>query len=59
MSILTGLGILVAIGVALYLVGLIPMDPTIAKVIRALVLLAVVVWILSAVFGVHIGAVRW
>lgn len=60
MSILAVLAILVAIGVGLYLVGLIPMDPVIAQVIRALVILAVILWILNAFFGlgIHIGHFR-
>lgn len=39
---------LVIVGVALYIVTLIPMDPTIKKIIQILVLLFVCLWVLSA-----------
>jgi uncharacterized membrane protein len=41
---------LIFVGVALYLIGLIPMDPTIAKVIRVVVIVVALLWVLS-VFG--------
>lgn len=39
---------LVIVGVALYLIGLIPMDPTMLKIIRVVVILLVVIWILQS-----------
>lgn len=51
MSLLTLVVTLIVVGVLLYLVGLIPMDPTILRVIQVVVLLAVVLWLLN-VFGV-------
>ena len=39
---------LIIVGVALYLIQLIPMDATIKKVIVVLVILIVVLWVLSA-----------
>lgn len=42
---------LIVVGVLLYLAGLIPMDPTILRVIQVVVLIAVVLWLLN-VFGV-------
>jgi uncharacterized protein YqhQ len=42
--------VLLVVGVALYLVSLIPMDPTIRRVIQVVVLLVVILWLLSA-FG--------
>lgn len=53
MSIIGLLVILVVIGVGLYLVSLIPMDPKILLVIRCVVILAAVVWVLS--FFVDLG----
>jgi uncharacterized membrane protein len=41
---------LILVGVALYLIGLIPMDPTIAKVIRVVVIVVALLWVLS-MFG--------
>lgn len=41
---------LLVVGVALYLIGLIPMDQKILMAIRAVVLLILVLWILQ-VFG--------
>jgi uncharacterized protein YqhQ len=48
MTLIGLLVLLVVIGVALYLVGLIPMDATIRRVIQVVVLLAVVLWLLEA-----------
>lgn len=41
---------LIIVGVALYLVGFIPMDATIKKIITVVVILAVVIWLAEA-FG--------
>ncbi len=41
---------LIIIGVTLYLIGLIPMDPKILMAIRAVVLLIVILWVVQA-FG--------
>lgn len=46
--------VLVVIGVCLYLLQQIPMDPVILTIIRVVVLLAVVVWIIQA-FGLLAG----
>ena len=51
MSILSLLLVLIVVGVALYLVGLIPMDPTVAIIIRVVAILLVVVWLLDAFIG--------
>lgn len=42
---------LIVVGVLLWLVGMIPMDATILKVIRILVIICVVLWILSIFLG--------
>ena len=42
---------LVIVGVCLYLLGTLPIDATIATVIRVVVVLCVVLWLLNA-FGV-------
>lgn len=47
MSVLALVLILVIVGVALYLLSLVPMHPAIYKVIVAVVLLAVILWVLS------------
>jgi len=47
---------LVVIGLALYLIDLIPMDNTIKQIIRVIVIIAVVVWLLQS-FG-FIGSVH-
>jgi hypothetical protein len=41
---------LVVVGLVLYLIGLIPMDGTIKQIIRAVVIIAVIVWLLQT-FG--------
>lgn len=40
--------LLLIVGVALYLIGLIPMDPTVRRVIQVLVILFVVLYALQA-----------
>lgn len=53
---------LIVVGVALYLIGLIPMDARILMAIRAIVLLVLVLWILQAfgLFGpVAAPRARW
>jgi hypothetical protein len=47
MSIVTIIVMLVLVGVGLYLVRLIPMDPTIQKIVTVLVILVVVIWLLE------------
>jgi hypothetical protein len=44
---------LVIVGVALYILSIIPMDATIKQVIRVIVIVVVAVWILSLLL--HIG----
>lgn len=39
--------VLLVVGVALYLVSMIPMDATIKRIIQVLVILFVVLWLLS------------
>lgn len=62
MSIFAIVFVLIVIGVGLYLVGLIPMDPKILTVIRVVVILAVVLWILDIFFDLesigHLHRVR-
>lgn len=41
---------LILVGVGLYLIGLIPMDPTILKIIRVLVIVAVLLYVLGYFF---------
>lgn len=61
MSILSLLVVLVIIGVGLYLVRLIPMDPTVQKIITVVAILLIVLWLADAFLGlgtVHIGRLR-
>lgn len=51
MSIVSLLVILIVFGVVLYLVRLIPMDATVQKIITAVAVLALVLWLLDAFFG--------
>ena len=41
---------LIVVGLLLYLIGLIPMDGTIKQIIRAVVIIAVVIWLLQGVW---------
>lgn len=43
--------LLIVVGIALWLVSLIPMDPTIKRVITVLVIVVVVLYILKILFG--------
>jgi hypothetical protein len=55
--IISVLVVLIVIGVLLWCITLLPMDPTIAQIIRVLVLIATVLWLLS-VFGLLPGDLR-
>jgi len=56
MSIIGIIVLLIVVGVALYLVQVIPMDATIKVVVRVLVIAAVVLWLLFNLFpGSHAG----
>lgn len=48
---------LVLVGLALWVVGQIPMDPTVARILRVVVIVAVVLWLLQA-FGLLGGHIR-
>lgn len=52
MSLIGLIVVLIVVGVALYLIGLIPMDGRVLMAIRAIVLLLLVVWILSLFFDI-------
>lgn len=48
MTIISLVVVLILVGVALYLVRLIPMDATMQKIVTALVILTVVLWLLES-----------
>lgn len=48
---------LIIVGLVLYLVGLLPIDATIKKIINVVVIVAVIIWLL-AVFLPSVGAYR-
>lgn len=48
MPLITLIIYLVLIGVVLYLVGLIPMDATIRRIIQIIVIVAVLLWLVTA-----------
>ena len=50
---------LIIIGTVLYLITLIPMDETIKKIIRVLVIVAVIIWCLSALGGLNFPVGSW
>jgi len=52
MSLIALVLVLVVIGVVLYLLESLPMDPTIKIVIRVVVIIAVCLWLLSALSGI-------
>jgi len=55
MDLITLLMVLIVIGVALYLIGQVPMDPAIAKIIRVVVILVVCLWLVNLLLGpIHI-----
>jgi hypothetical protein len=57
MSIIGIVVVLIVIGVALYFVGMIPMDARVLQIIRAIVILFTVLWILSMFFPGMFGSV--
>ena len=48
MSLLSLVFVLLLVGVGLYLLGLAPIDATILKIIRAIVIVVVLLWVLEA-----------
>lgn len=48
MSLISLIVFLIVVGVALYLVSLIPMDATVKRIIQVLVILVVVLWLVEA-----------
>lgn len=54
MGLLELIVLLVVVGVALWLVSLIQMDPTIKRIITALVILVVVFYVLKVLFGLSL-----
>lgn len=51
MTLLSLVVALILVGVLLYVVNLIPLDPTIKKLIQIVVIVFVALWLLSALFG--------
>jgi hypothetical protein len=47
----------VIVGLLLWVVGQIPMDPTVARILRVVVIVALVLWLLQA-FGLLGGHIR-
>lgn len=46
---------LIILGVILYLITLIPMDPTIKQIIYVVAILAVILWLINVLFGIGPG----
>ena len=55
MGLLELIVLLIVVGVALYLVQLIPMDSTIKKIITILVVVVVILYVLKLFFGDALG----
>jgi hypothetical protein len=61
MSIITLIIVLVVVGLALYLINMLPIDPKIRQIIYILAIILVILWLLSAVGFLgdfHIGRLR-
>lgn len=59
MSLIQLIVLLIVVGVALYLITLIPMDATIKRIIQVVAILLVVLWVLDAVGLIPtLGAIR-
>ena len=52
MDIIAILVVLIVVGVGLYLVQLLPMDATMKQILYVLVVLFVILWIISMLFGI-------
>jgi hypothetical protein len=57
MSLISIIVALVLVGLALWVVGQIPMDATVARILRVVVIVALVLWLLQA-FGLLGGHIR-
>jgi hypothetical protein len=57
MSLISILVAIVIVGLLLWVVGQIPMDPTVARILRVVVIVALVLWLLQA-FGLLGGHIR-
>ena len=50
--------VLCVLGVILWGVTQLPIDPTIQKLIRVVAIVAVCLWLISVIFGVNLGGMR-
>lgn len=58
MSLLSLIIILILVGVALYLVQLIPMDATVKRIITIVVIVIIALYVLRALFGSTLGDIK-
>lgn len=58
MSLLSLIVVLVLVGVALYVVQLIPMDATVKRILTIVVIVIVALYVLRALFGASLGDIR-
>lgn len=58
MSLLSLIIVLVLVGVALYVVQLIPMDATVKRILTIVVIVIVALYVLRALFGASLGGIR-
>ena len=50
---------LIVVGLLLWVIQQIPMDPTIARIIRVIVIVVVCLWLLSLLIGYLPGSAGW
>jgi len=59
MPIIQIIAILAVLGVVIWGVTQLPIDPTIQRLIRVVAIVAVCLWLLTLFFGVNLAGVRW
>lgn len=58
MSLISIVIVLIVVGLALYLITLLPIDANIKKIIQAIVIVLLVIWLLARVVAPLIGNVK-
>lgn len=58
MSLIAVIIVLIVVGLALYLITLLPIDANIKKIIQAIVIVLLVIWLLARVVAPLVGNVK-
>lgn len=58
MSLIYIIIVLAIVGLIIWAVGQLPIDPAFQRIIRVVAIVVVALWLISVLFGVDLGAVR-